>query len=155
RLSKAAPRSLVERVGGGASWAITASSSGSIVKRPWQHGQTIVKEVAIALTLAAPRGRVNSEGYRAGGALGNPIGLSGPPPAGRLPVRLSRRTTTGFRRPHPPRPPSPRCSRSDRRLAVVGQFHESPSLHASAARAPRGGRERRVSLRKPVVVRSD
>src|SRR6266498_5891053 len=48
-----------------------------------------------------------------GGALGNPIGLSGPPPAGRLPGRLSRRTTTGFPRPHPPRPPSPRCSRSD------------------------------------------
>src|SRR5205814_2618659 len=44
-----------------------------------------------------------------GGALGNPIGLSGPPPACRLPVRLSRRTTTGFPRPHPPRPPSPRC----------------------------------------------
>src|SRR5207237_9050519 len=58
----------------------------------------------------------------AGGALGNPIGLSGPPPAGRLPGRLSRPTTTGFPRPHPPRPPSPRCSRSDRRLAIVGQF---------------------------------
>src|SRR5436189_4405421 len=28
-------------------------------------------------------------------------------------------------------------------------------MHDSAARAPRGGRERRVSLRKPVVVRSD
>src|SRR2546421_5920853 len=28
-------------------------------------------------------------------------------------------------------------------------------MHAAAARAPRGGRERRVSLRKPVVVRSD
>src|SRR2546423_3640814 len=28
-------------------------------------------------------------------------------------------------------------------------------MHASAARAPRGGRERRVSLRKPVVVRRD
>src|SRR5204862_4841831 len=56
----------------------------------------------------------------AGGALGNPIGLSGPPPAGRLPVRLSRRTTTGFPRPHPPRPPSPRCSRSDRRLEWRG-----------------------------------
>src|SRR5438477_253191 len=38
----------------------------------------------------------------AGGALGNPIGLSGPPPACRLPVRRSRRTTTGFPRPHPP-----------------------------------------------------
>src|SRR5947208_8875762 len=49
----------------------------------------------------------------AGGALGNPIGLSGPPPACRLPIRLSRRTTTGFPRPHPPRPPCPRCSRSD------------------------------------------
>src|SRR6266545_1714957 len=49
----------------------------------------------------------------AGGAWGNPIGLSGPPPACRLPVRLSRRTTTGFPRPSPPRPPSPRCSRSD------------------------------------------
>src|SRR5947208_2515011 len=58
-----------------------------------------VKEEAITLTLAAPRGRVNSEFYRAGGAVGNPIGLSGPPPACRLPVRLSRRTTTGFRRP--------------------------------------------------------
>src|SRR6266542_4233850 len=44
-------------------------------------------------------------GGGAGGALGNPIGLSGPPPACRLPVRLSRRTTTGFPRPHPPRPP--------------------------------------------------
>src|SRR5438477_9143814 len=38
----------------------------------------------------------------AGGALGNPIGLSGSPPVCRLPVRLSRRTTTGFPRPHPP-----------------------------------------------------
>src|SRR5438105_10029549 len=28
-------------------------------------------------------------------------------------------------------------------------------MHASAARAPRGGRERRVGLRKPVVVRSE
>src|SRR5205085_7467700 len=28
-------------------------------------------------------------------------------------------------------------------------------MHASAARAPRGGRERRVGLRKPVVVRRD
>src|SRR5437762_6489775 len=28
-------------------------------------------------------------------------------------------------------------------------------MHDSAARAPRGGRERRVSLRKPVVVRRD
>src|SRR5207253_10367605 len=55
-----------------------------------------------------------------GGALGNPIGLSGPPPAGRLPVRRSRRTTTGFPKPHPPRPPSPRCSRSDRRLEWRG-----------------------------------
>src|SRR6266540_5156348 len=42
-----------------------------------------------------------------GGALGNPIGLSGPPPACRLPVRLSRRTTTGFPRPPPPPPPPP------------------------------------------------
>src|SRR5438034_7123632 len=56
----------------------------------------------------------------AGGALGNPIGLSGPPPAYRLPVGLSRRTTTGFPRPHPPRPPSPRCSRSDRGLEWRG-----------------------------------
>src|SRR5207245_3252890 len=56
----------------------------------------------------------------AGGALGNPIGLSGPPPACRLPVRLSRRTTTGFPRPHPPRPPSPRCSRSDLGLEWQG-----------------------------------
>ena len=38
---------------------------------------------------------------------------------------------------------------------MVGQFHESPSMHASAARAPREGRERRVGLRKPVVVRRD
>src|SRR5207237_5181594 len=29
--------------------------------------------------------------------------------------RMARRTTTAFPRPHPPRPPSPRCSRSDRR----------------------------------------
>src|SRR6266540_6326251 len=36
---------------------------------------------------------------------------------------------------------------------IVGQFHERPSTHDSAARAPRGGRERRVGLRKPVVVR--
>src|SRR5213594_649086 len=56
----------------------------------------------------------------AGGALGNPIGLSGPPPACRLPIRLSRRTTTGFPRLHPPRPPSPRCSRSDRGLEWRG-----------------------------------
>src|SRR5205085_6738672 len=39
--------------------------------------------------------------------------------ADRLPVCLSRRTTTGFPRPHPPRPPSPRCSRSD--LGVKSQ----------------------------------
>src|SRR6266540_6049990 len=111
----------------------------------------------------------------AGGAVGNPIGLSGPPPACRVPVRLSRRTTTGFPRPPPPRPPSPRCSRSDRRLEWRGsrarpeesacpqpsydrlevgrQFHERPSMHDCAARATRGGRERRVGLRKPVVVR--
>src|SRR5438477_8217958 len=38
---------------------------------------------------------------------------------------------------------------------IVDQFHDSPSMHDSAARAPRGGRERRVSLRKPVVVRRD
>src|SRR6266545_5869236 len=49
----------------------------------------------------------------AGGALGNPIGLSGPPPACRLPVRLSRRTTTGFPRPHPPRPTSPADPRAE------------------------------------------
>src|SRR5258706_16342468 len=42
--------------------------------------------------------------HRAGGALGNPIGLSGPPPACRVPVRRSRRTTTGFPRPHPTPP---------------------------------------------------
>src|SRR6266542_1096317 len=38
---------------------------------------------------------------------------------------------------------------------IVGQFHERPSLLDSAARARRGGRERRVGLRKPVVVRRD
>src|SRR6266540_2109626 len=38
---------------------------------------------------------------------------------------------------------------------IVGQFHERPSLHDSAARATRGGRERWVGLRKPVVVRRD
>src|SRR6266540_1255332 len=38
---------------------------------------------------------------------------------------------------------------------IVGQFPERPSLPDSAARAPRGGRERRVGLRKPVVVRRD
>src|SRR3989442_7181333 len=56
----------------------------------------------------------------AGGAFGNPIGLSGPPPACRLPVRLSRRTTTGFPRPHPPPPPPPRGSRSGRGLEGRG-----------------------------------
>src|SRR2546427_530437 len=40
-------------------------------------------------------------------------------------------------------------------LVIVGQFHERPSMHDSAARATRGGRERRVGLRKPVVVRRD
>src|SRR6266540_2206707 len=35
------------------------------------------------------------------------------------------------------------------------RFHASPSMHDSAARAPRGGRERRVGLREPVVVRRD
>src|SRR6266540_3901756 len=38
---------------------------------------------------------------------------------------------------------------------IVGQFHERPSMHDSAARAPRGGRESRVGLRQPVVVRRD
>src|SRR6266540_296225 len=116
----------------------------------------------------------------AGGALGNPIGLSGPPPACRLPVRLSRRTTTGFPRPpHPARPLRGAQGRIDdsrgealvrdrKRVrapnlpttglsaaVIVGQFPERPSLPDSAARAPRGGRERRVGLRKPVVVRRD
>src|SRR6266542_2735240 len=80
----------------------------------------------------------------------------------------------------PPRPPPPRCSRSDRRLQwrgsrarpeesacpqpsddrlEVGRDRRSiPRASFDArlrARATRAGRERRVGLRKPVVVRSD
>src|SRR6266542_2960605 len=86
----------------------------------------------------------------AGGALGNPIGLSGPPPAGRLPVRLSRRTTTGFPRPHPPRPPSPRCSRTDRRLEGRGARARPEEIACPNLPTTRGlevGRDRRYSTR--------
>src|SRR5204862_5731800 len=41
----------------------------------------------------------------AGGALGNPIGLSGPPPACRLPIRLSRPYDDGCPK-APPTPPA-------------------------------------------------
>src|SRR6266540_2358229 len=114
----------------------------------------------------------------AGGALGNPIGLSGPPPA--VGCRYAchdvrRRVSQGPT--HPARPLRGAHGRIDdsrgealvrdlKRLrapnvpttgliaaVIVGQFHERPSLHDSAARATRGGRERWVSLRKPVVVR--
>src|SRR6266540_3436428 len=87
--------------------------------------------------------------HRAGGALGNPIGLSGPPPACRLPVRLSRRTTTGFPRPHPPRPPSPRCSRSDRRLEGRGARARPEAIACPQPSYDRleCGRDRRYSTR--------
>src|SRR6266545_4767352 len=138
-------------------------------------GGTVVSQFGTMATQSPPIHRAGG----AGGALGNPIGLSGPPPACRLPVRLSRRTTTGFPRPHPARPLRGAHGRIDdsrgealvrdrTRLrapnlpttglsaaVIVGQFHERPSLHDSAARATRGGRERRVGLRKPVVVRRD
>src|SRR6266542_4302326 len=141
-----------------------------------QPDESVVSQFETVATQSPPIHRAGG----AGGALGNPIGLSGPPSAGRLLVRLSRRTTTGFPRPHPPRPPSPRCSRSDRRLEWRGAHARPEEIacpqpsydrlecgrdrrsipRASFAARLRGPSdawrgERRVGLRKPVVVRRD
>src|SRR5438128_4907305 len=93
-----------------------AAESTESSTRPTGHATAVVSQYETMATQSPPIHRAGG----AGGALGNPIGLSGPPPACRVPVRLARRTTTGFPRPHPPRPPSPRCSRSDRRLEWRG-----------------------------------
>src|SRR6266542_2568916 len=66
-----------------------------------ERAGSVVSQFETVATQSPPIHR----GGGAGGALGNPIGLSGPPPAGRLPVRLSRRTTTGFPK-APPTPPA-------------------------------------------------
>src|SRR5205823_8762006 len=71
----------------------------AIIRRPPDGVEAgpdrVVSQFETMATQSPPMHRAGG----AGGALGNPIGLSGPPPAGRLPARLSRRTTTGFPRP--------------------------------------------------------
>src|SRR6266540_1775862 len=88
----------------------------------------------------------------AGGAVGNPIGLSGPPPACRLPVRLScpdvrRRVSQGP--PHPARPlrgAQGRIEDSRGEALVCGRKRlRAPNLPTT--RGLEVGRERRYATR--------
>src|SRR5207248_9946621 len=76
---------------------------------------SVVSQFEVMATQSPPIHRAGG----AGGALGNPIGPSGPPPACRLPIRLSRPYDDGFPK-APPTPPAPSAvpnARSQTRVA--------------------------------------